>query len=126
MRLTSLAPTVPAQPAPSPVLDDAVLRLDWAHETAGTAVSDAEYVEFETLVSASQDAATAAELLDSIQQPLAAEHARTAANAFDSAAMARRNEDPDVAAGVIAARGEDAEAAIHEAFTALGMDGRGE
>ena len=49
-----------------------------------------------------------------------------AANAFDSAGTAKLQEEPDVAAGVIAARGEDAERAIHDAFTALGMEGRGE
>ena len=130
MRLASMppmpaaAPTAP--PAPSKAFDDAVLHLDWAHETAGSASSDPEYTETETLLSAAGDATKAAKLLDSLELSAAAEHARAAATAFDSAADAKLHEEPDVANGVVQARGEDAEQAIHDAFTAMGLDGRGE
>ena len=126
MQLVSLVTAPVAPPAPSTALDDAVMHLDWAHETAGSATSDPEYLSADELFGASRDAATAAELLTSIQQPLAAQHARDAANAFDSAGTAKLQEEPDVAAGVIASRGADAEDAIHDAFAAIGMDGRGE
>jgi hypothetical protein len=126
MRLTSLVPAAVATPAPSPTLDQAVMHLDWAHEAAGTAVSDPDYLSIEELLSASDDADVAAKLLTEIQQPLAAEHARDAAISLSKAALAKRDEDPQVAHDVIEARGEDAEDAIHDAFMALGMDGRGE
>lgn len=130
MRLASFAPIpaaiAAAPPAPSKELDDAVMHLDWAHEIAGSAVSEPSGVSITELLGASGDAAKAAELLTSIQQPIGAEHAREAASALETAALALRDEDPDVAAGVVQARGEDAEQAIHDAFTAIGMDGRGE
>ena len=129
MRLATIAPTnIPFVPvtANPPEFDDAVMHLDWAHEIAGSATSDPEYTETETLLGAAADATKAAALLDGLKRSDAAEHARDAAIAFDAAADAKRTEDPDVANEVVRARGEDAEQAIHDAFTAMGLDGRGE
>ena len=102
------------------------MHLDWAHETAGSAVSEPEYADVSTLLAASDDARKAAELLTSIRNTTAAEHARDAANELETAALAVRDEEPEVATEVVRARGEDAETAIHDAFTAMGLDGRGE
>ena len=126
MRLTSVVPSVVAPPAPSRKLDDAVMRLDWAHEAAGTAVSDAEYIDVETLTRASEDATEAAGLLNAIDQAPAAAQAMTAARHLAQAATSKEHDPVDVSTPQVQAHGEAAEAAIHAAFAALGMPGRGE
>lgn len=127
MQLAPIAPFITVTNAPAPTLDDAVTRLDWAHETAGSMTSvDAEYLDASTILSARDDAMTAAEILTSLEQSEGARQARLAAEAFDSAAHAILTEDPEAAVPVVEARGDDAETAIHAAFTAIGHDGRGE
>lgn len=128
MRLASIATPVPAavRGTPSDAFEDALMRLDWAHESAGSATSDPEFVSMEDLLSASADTTHAAQLLEQIDLPDAARHASAAASNFTKAALAKRDEAPDVANGVVRARGEDAELAIHAAFSAMGQDNRGE
>lgn len=128
MRLASLASSSAPnpQPSPSPAFDDAVRYLDWAHEAAGGLVSDPEYDDVEDLLAASGHAADAARLLDGLGLSAAAKQARAAIISLDSAAQAHRNEGLNVSLDVIRARGEEAENAIHDAFTAMGLDGRGE
>jgi hypothetical protein len=120
---TAAAATASDEPTP---FEQATWNLDWAHETAGSATSEPEGMDTETLLGAADQAMTAAKLLDQLKLSDAASHARDAATAFDSAADAKLHEEPEVANGVVQARGEDAEAAIHDAFTAMGLDGRGE
>src|SRR4051794_29004748 len=121
MRLAGISTPIVVPVPPDPTLHDAINHLEAAHDVADVAVEEPWSVDVASLVGASQDAATAADLLSRAGRSELAGLAQDAASDLDSAAIALRDEEPEVAKTVVQARAADAEIALDQAFDGLGL-----
>lgn len=124
------APVAMKPAAVTKTINSAILHLDWAHETAGTAVNAPLENDPDTLTAAIRDTAAAANLLGSIPPSLtkldvvsAAQHATRASKSFEAAfALHSAKPEPKNLEAKLSAIGEAVEKSLHKAYQALGTD----